>query len=117
LKLLHSNQITVGQHTLGGTDLTRLRRRYDRLVHEQLPAVARESDDWPVQADHCFARIVLDNTFQDEWYSHVDGRPAYKHMSPADLETAIGIAADMLAAGPPLVEQLNENSLRWRDRL
>jgi hypothetical protein len=104
----------MAQHTLDGTDITRLRERYQRVVTEELPDAAQNSD-WPVQDDHCFARIVLDNTFGDEWYDHVDGRPAYEHMSPTELETAVEIATDMLTVGRPLVERLNGNSLRWRE--
>ena len=107
----------MGQQTLDGADLTALRERYDRLVHERLPAAAREAGNWPIQDDHCFGRVVLDNTVGDEWYDHVDGRPAYRHLSRADLETAVGIAEEMLAAGRPRVEALNENSLRWRGEL
>lgn len=104
----------MGQQTLDGTDLTALRRRYRDIVHRQLPAAARRGEGWPIQADHCFGRVVLDNLFGDVWYDHVDGRPAYRHLTADELEAALGIAERMLDAGPPLVEQLNENSLRWR---
>ena len=60
MKLLHSNQITVGQHTFQLDRPHATRRQYDRFVPEQLPAAARESDAWPVKPDHSLARIVLD---------------------------------------------------------
>lgn len=107
----------MGQQTLEGTDITTLRGRYDRLVHQRLPAAAREAGDWPITEDHCFARVVLDATFRDEWYDHVDGRPAYEHLPRADLDRAIAVAERMLAAGRPLVEELNARSLRWRGEL
>lgn len=107
----------MGQQTLGGTDITALRERYARLVDERLPAAARDAGDWPITEDHCFARVVLDTTFGDEWYGHVDGRPAVEHLSPVDLERAIAVAERMLAEGRALVAELNARSLRWRGEL
>ena len=107
----------MGQRTLDGDDLSDLRAEYDRLVHERLPAAARNGEGWPVHTNHCFARIVLDDLFEDEWYDHVDGRPAYEHLSAADLRAAIDTAEQLLDAGPSLATELNRNSLRWRDEL
>jgi hypothetical protein len=107
----------MGQETLGGDDLSALRAEYDRKVNEELPARARGSGDWPIRHDHCFARVVLDNLFGDEWYSHVDGRPAYRHLSRGELQAAIDIADRMLKEGRPAVTELNRNSLGWRDEL
>lgn len=104
----------MGQETLDGVDLSRLRAGYDRKVHDTLPAQARTSGDWPIHADHCFARVVLDNLFQDVWYDHVEGRPAYKHLLQNELQAAIDIADRMLTEGKPVVTTLNENSLQWR---
>ena len=58
--------------------------------------------------------VLLDNLFRDVWYDHVAGRPAYKHLSEAELQAAIDIADRMLTEGKPVVTDLNENSLRWR---
>ncbi|SDF22325.1 hypothetical protein [Halorientalis regularis] len=107
----------MGQRTLDGDDLSDLRAEYDRLVHERLPAAARDGEEWPIHADHCFARIVLDDLFEDEWYDHVDGRPAYEHLSAAELRGAIDTAHRLLDEGPSLATELNRNSLRWRDEL
>ena len=107
----------MGQETLDGDDLSQLRETYRRKVHEELPTEAQHSDGWPIHLDHCFGRVVLDNLFEDEWYDHVDGRPAYEQLSAAELRTAIDIADRMLENGQPAVEELNENSLRWRDKL
>lgn len=104
----------MGQRALDGTDLSKLRRRYRRLTTEALPRAATERDDWPVDRDHCFARIVLDDVFGDVWYDHVDGRPAYEALSEAELREAIDIADRMLVDGRSAVAELNENSLRWR---
>lgn len=105
----------MGQRTLDGADLSRLRRRYRRLIQTELPRAAREGD-WPIREDHCFARIVLDDVFGDVWYDHVAGRPAYEHLSASELRTAIAVAERLLDEGRPLVETLNRNSIRRRRR-
>ncbi|QKG94202.1 hypothetical protein HPS36_14960 (plasmid) [Halorubrum salinarum] len=107
----------MGQKTLGGDDLSALRAQYERKVNEELPARAQRSGDWPIRHDHCFGRVVLDNLFGDEWYGHVDGRPAYRHLSRDELRAAIDIADRMLEAGRPAVVELNRNSLEWREEL
>ena len=103
----------MGQETLDGEDLTALREEYVRKVTEELPERAREGD-WPVRYDHCFGRVVLDNLFEDEWYDHVDGRPAYENLTREQLAAAVEIADRMIEEGRPAVERLNRNSLRWR---
>lgn len=105
----------MGQRTLDGTDLTDLRRRYRRLVTTELPRAARTGDDWPVSQDHCFARIVLDDVFDDVWYDHVAGRPAYEHLSASRLREAIDTAERLLDEGKPLVDELNRRSLARRE--
>ncbi len=107
----------VGQRTLDGGDISELREEYDRKVNEELPAVARRSDGWPIRLDHCFGRVVLDTLFEDEWYDHVDGRPAVESLSREELRAAVDVADRMLEGGRPVVEELNRNSLRWRDEL
>lgn len=105
----------MGQRTLDGANLTELRATYERRVFEQLPRRAREAGDWPIDEDHCFARVVLDALFEDVWYDHVDGRPAVDHLSAEQLRDAIAIAERLLAEGRPAVTALNDDSLAWRD--
>lgn len=107
----------MGQQTLDGDDLSQLRAEYTRKVNEELPERARNGDGWPIHLDHCFGRVVLDNLFGDEWYGHIDGRPAYEHLSRSELQDAIEIADRMLTEGRSAVAELNQNSLRWRDEL
>ncbi len=107
----------MGQQTLDGEDISGLREEYDQKVNEELPARAQSGDGWPIHLDHCFGRVVLDNLFRDEWYDHVDGRPASEHLSREQLRAAVDIADRMLEEGRPAVEELNRNSLRWRDEL
>ena len=104
----------MGQETLDGNDLGDLREAYLRRVTEDLPARARSSDDWPIHLDHCFGRVVLDNLFEDEWYDHVDGRPAVENLSPDELRAAVETADRMLEEGRSTVAELNRNSLHWR---
>lgn len=107
----------MGQETLEGSNLSEPRAEYNRKLTEELPAQAQSSDGWPLHLDHCFGRGVLDNPFGDEWYGHVDGGPAYKHLSQKERRDPIGIAGIMLTEGEPAVEELNRNSLWWRDKL
>lgn len=107
----------MGQTTLRGADIASLRETYLRTVTETLPMRARASGDWPICRDHCFSRVVLDNVFEDEWYDHVAGRPAYEHLSVAELTQAIEIANRMLDEGRLAAVELNHNSLRWRGML
>ena len=104
----------MGQQTLGGDDLTALREAYVRTVTSALPKRARRRGDWPIDADHCFARVVLDNVFEDVWYDHVVGSPAYEHLSADELRAANAIAERMLDGGKPVDTTLNRRSLRWR---
>ena len=104
----------MGQQTLSGTDISTLREEYLQKVTEELPAKAQTSDGWPITDDHCFARVVLDTLFEDEWSRHINGSPAYKQLSEDQLRAAITIADRMLTDGRPAVKELNEQSLRWR---
>ena len=106
----------MGQETLDGENISELREAYKRKVTDELPEKAQRNDGWPIHLDHCFGRVVLDNLFQDEWYGHVDGRPAYENLSEEELRDAIRIADEMLQRGRPAVERLNDNSLRWRGK-
>ena len=104
----------MGQQTLEGEDLTALRGRYRRTVASELPQRARRHGDWPIEADHCFARVVLDTLFEDVWDDHVDGSPAYEQLSADELRAANEIAERMLDGGRSTVEALNRRSLERR---
>jgi hypothetical protein len=100
-------------------DIYDLQERYLHLVREILPAAARAGRDgrWPIREDHCFMRVILDHLFDACWYDHLDRRlVAYKQLSAQQLTDAIDLAERMLAEGPPLVLQMNVQSLRWRGR-
>ena len=60
------------------------------LTRETLPALAR-ARGWPVSADHCFQRILLDNAVGGRWYDAVTARPAYRHIAIEALAHAIAL--------------------------
>ena len=89
--------------------------RYRRLVLDELPRRA-VAEGWVVRADHCFGRIVLDNTVGGCWYDVLDRRrsPAFAQLDDDQLRTAVTIAEQVQAGGDPVLRELNERSLRWR---
>lgn len=86
--------------------------RWLKLTRESLPAVAL-TRRWPVEADHCFQRIFLDNACDGVWYDRIPGRPAYAHADRALLDRAIALAEAALADEVDLAG-LNRRSLAWR---
>jgi hypothetical protein len=89
-----------------------LEARWLDLTRVRLPAVAAERA-WPVRADHCFQRILLDNACSGVWYDHVPARPAYRHMPLDLLASAVALGEAALSGEGDLVE-LNRRSLAWR---
>lgn len=86
--------------------------RWLELTRTALPGLAAERQ-WPVRADHCFQRILLDAACGGVWYDHIAGRPAYAHASDAVLAEAIRLGECVLAGDVDLPE-LNAHSLAWR---
>ncbi len=82
------------------------------LTRAVLPGMA-EHRRWPVQADHCFQRILLDAVCGGAWYDHVEGRPAYRAISLEGLEAAVKLAQAVAFEGLAL-EPLDAQSLAWR---
>lgn len=93
-------------------DRAALESRWLHLTRDTLPALARERG-WPVHADHCFQRILLDAACGGRWYDHVAGRPAYAHADVAILAAAVALA-DRAAAGTLDLAACNRRSLAWR---
>lgn len=102
----------------GGKDIEELRQRYLELVNRELPALAKQRQ-FPVRFNHCFARIILDNLFACCWYEALDRKQgaAYKQLSPEQLQQAIAIAQAIIDRPDAYIEELNQNSLRWRNKL
>lgn len=98
-----------------------LRKEWRDFYSEILPSLARSRSPaqpkWPVVLDHCFARIILDNTVgegQERWDRRLS-RPAVKNMTREQLETAIELAARIKAGSVDLVE-LDRRSLALRGK-
>jgi hypothetical protein len=120
-------------------DRAALLRRYRELVLDELPRRAR-AGRWVVVADHCFGRIVLDNTVGGRWYDVLDRRsdrsghdastphsvrpgrpapnptPAFARLDDAQLAAAVALAERIAAEGDPLLRELDARSLAWRGK-
>ena len=89
--------------------------RYLKLTKEVMPKMARDNVfQWPVQNDHCFQRIVLDNICNGSWYEHLE-RPAYKHLSRDQALKAVKLCEDVISGNADL-NALNRQSLIWRGK-
>ncbi|MGF1512395.1 MAG: hypothetical protein ACFB5Z_01675 [Elainellaceae cyanobacterium] len=98
-------------------DLDALRQRYLELTNETLPGLAQQRQ-FPVRFNHCFQRIVLDNLFGRCWYEALnrEAGAAYKQLSVAQLQDAIAIAQAIAEQPNGYIQDLNQNSLRWRGK-
>lgn len=102
------------------SSLEGLRKQWNHLYRDRLPSLAKAKDaaqpKWPVQLDHCFARIILDNAVgKDRPWNQVLKSPAYKHMSQGQLETAIALG-EKLSKGEEDLVALDERSLSLRGK-
>lgn len=89
--------------------------QYLHLTRTVMPALAQTSKrHWPVHNDHCFQRIVLDTICSGVWYDHI-ARPAYKHLSQAQVEKAVQLCNQIIAEKTDL-NMLNQQSLAWRGK-
>ena len=88
---------------------------YIYFTKEVLPALARSGlRNWPVSADHCFQRIVLDHVCDGVWYEYID-RPAYKNFTKDQAQRAVKLCED-IADGCLDLRKLNQQSLIWRGK-
>ena len=95
-------------------DRVRLEAEWLTLTRQTLPALAK-TQPWPVSADHCFMRILLDAVHQGRWDKVVQGRPAYKRIDTGRLVAAIKLA-ERVAADEVDLWALNAQSLTWREK-
>ena len=96
------------------TDRARLEADWLTITRQTLPALA-ETQAWPVSANHCFMRILLDAVHEGRWDRFVEGRPAYKHIELERLRAAIKLAERVVANEADL-PALNAQSLAWRGK-
>lgn len=101
--------------------LDSLREEWRKLYSQTLPAMARAKDQaqprWPVTLDHCFARIILDNTIGEgvrQW-DEVISKPAIQHMTPAQMSSAIALGRD-IELGRADICELDQISLACRGK-
>ena len=85
--------------------------RWLALTRDVLPGMA-VVQRWPIRFDHCFMRVLLDNTLEGVWH-HTIKRPAIRHLSPEMLERAIALG-ERVVAEPALLPELDRRSLAWR---
>ncbi|KAL9130945.1 MAG: hypothetical protein Q9217_000991 [Psora testacea] len=123
---------------------TSLQAQWTTLYKHTLPSLARSKAPsqprWPVQLDHCFARIILDavisrseiydpsssslvlasNPKSEEpvpapWTAHL-ASPAIKHMLPEQLRQCITLG-EAIAEGKVNLVNLDERSLEVRGKM
>ncbi|KAM3104851.1 hypothetical protein ACKFKH_24060 [Phormidesmis sp. 146-20] len=99
-------------------NLDHLRHRYLQLTNQTLPELAK-TRQFPVKFNHCFQRIVLDNLLGCCWYEVLkQGKePAYKQLTQKQLEGAIALAESIISQPDEYLQQLNQNSLKWRGKI
>merc|ERR1711972_1281312 len=87
------------------------------LMRDKLPVAARFERGWPIQLDHCFMRVALDNYFGKCWYEVLDKQKgAVKCMSDRQLAGAISVAERLLDGGRAAVMVMNQRSLKLRGK-
>lgn len=92
----------------------RLEAEWLTLTRQTLPALAKLRR-WPVSADHCFMRILLDAVHEGRWDRVVQGRPAYKYIDIERLAAGVKLAERVVASETDLWA-LNTQSLAWRGK-
>lgn len=102
-------------------DIEDLRRQWTKLYAQTLPQMAKNRDPsqpkWPVTLDHCFARIILDNSVgrgQQQW-DEVIKKPAIRNMSEEQLQQAISLGEKVRTGGIDLCH-LDQISLQCRGK-
>ena len=90
----------------------RLEAEWLTITRQTLPELAK-TQPWPVSADHCFMRILLDAVHEGRWDKAVQERPAYQHIDVERLAAAVKLA-EGVAAGKADLWTLNAQSLAWR---
>jgi len=91
-----------------------LRERWLALTQHTLPGMAA-AQHWPIQLNHCFMRVCLDDAIGSRWDTVVR-RPAVRHLTDAQLARAVA-TAEQIVENPELLYALNTSSLRMRGKL
>ena len=88
--------------------------RLRNLVCAHLPKKAQDEGGYPVQLDHCFARLAYDAAVGQCWRDVVEP-PFYKNATNDILQAAVMHAEEMLREASH-AEKLQAMSLRWRGK-
>jgi O-6-methylguanine DNA methyltransferase len=103
------------------TEVQVLREEWKTLYSKTLPQLAKARDPaqtrWPVTLDHCFARIILDNTVGEgsrQW-DKIIKKPAVKTMTASQLQDAIDLGTKIQNGVMNLCE-LDQISLMCRGK-
>lgn len=102
--------MTAGAGPAG--DRAALEAEWLELTRHVLPGLAL-ARRWPIRADHCFQRVLLDATVGGVWYDAVSGRPAFRAIAIDLLARAVALGRS-LVAGQSDLAALNRQSLAWR---
>ena len=111
-------------------EVKRLQGLWRELYSKTLPNLARNHDiaqpRWPVTLDHCFARIILDNTVgegREQWDKRLK-RPALTNMTRGQLVKAIEMAErikdgkeDLVALDLQSLEVRGKSDKKYKDAL
>ncbi|PBP25675.1 putative E3 ubiquitin-protein ligase RING-2 [Diplocarpon rosae] len=98
--------------------LTQLQEAWKQMYQRSLPSAAKSKSPaqpkWPVQLDHCFARIILDHVvgIETPWTEKIKS-PAYKNMSREQLVASIALGHQILKGEADLMK-LDAESLSVR---
>ena len=84
------------------------------LTRVNLPQVAANRG-WPIDKDHCFQRVLLDNACNAKWSDVVLQKPAYCNAPDHILSAALALGHAVLNGREDLFV-LNERSLHWRGK-
>ncbi len=91
-----------------------LRAAWLDFYRRRLPEAAQSRPDWPVQLDHCFARIILDCVVGRPW-REVVAAPAWRKLDAVKLAEAVALGEAVLA-GQADLGALNRRSLALRGK-
>lgn len=104
----------IGYDLFQDDDEREIRQAWLTLYRETLPHAARQKLDWPVEADHCFARLLLDNAVGQYWRDVIKP-PAWRHTPLPVLQRAIDLG-DAILTGDADIWALNDASLVMRGK-
>ena len=82
------------------------------LTRRVLPGLAA-AGGWPIGADHCFQRVLLDAAVGGVWYDVVAERPAYRFIGVEWLGRAVALGRGVVG-GCEDIGELNRRSPAWR---